>query len=661
MKTPTTFIKVLIMFACLVFIANRNYAQTAVRSTITVNQATELPVKTIPDIGNNGYKQNFGSYPLKISNTDTLFFYSAANRDFVKNGITAAGITSITKVALSRVAANGRRSPVDYGGRAWNYYYFCNGINNGYFTVDGLTNKQNSTFSVSYSASNKLYTVIRNYNGKGYSETVSNYLALANSQAADFNGFNGTEYIGDVLMNVGTFYFYLSRQPVVVLKAPVISAGGPTTFTAGGSVTLTSTAPTNTWYNGATVIAGATGASYTATTSGTYTVKTTAAGFNNMASNAIVVTVNPAPPVITPLTVGAGGKIINHSGTAVLLQGVNAGIYGSGFVNDLSAVSNAIKNNSKVNSIRIIWESQNAVNTLNASDPGYNPAYYTLPNLDAALNTYTQLHILPVLCLHDLTDVCTYGGTLDYNSITAFNNYVVAFWTNPSVIAILKKYQNNLIINLQNEWGATWDGSFSLTAYTNAYKSLIVQLRGLGINCPIMIDAVDGGANVQFMVSNGQTLINNDPIKNVLLSIHTYWSQENGAIVNCPADYTTYIDKLAASGLPFVLGEVSDWAVQGATGDDIPSTPPVSFVCPGTGSPNKYAVDYDAILTEAMKKGVGYMAWSWYQDGNVVRNIYNQSTGTSINTSSQAGIWPADILSTGKTYGLNSASIIPVF
>lgn len=643
MKKNIPSIKASIFIALLIF-PFLTLAQSAVKAVIPITLNLELPVKNIPTIGWNGYKAPINSYPLQISATDTLFFGNTTQRDFVMNGITKGAVTSFTKVYVM----NTNGTIAKYGGRLYNYYYFFNTVDNVYFHVDGLTVKTNATFTTSFSSSDNLYTVVRNYNGNAYSEVVSNYSALATSLAGDFSSFVGTEYLDEPLVNMGNLFFFLHTA---VLATPVITANGPTTFNTGGSVTLTSSAPSgNTWYNNGAAIAGATGTTYTATTSGSYTVSTTATGFNNFLSNSIQVTVTTNLPLQV-----SGSNLLNHSGVAVKLRGVNVPSYHSGYVNDVAAVSAAIKNNSKSNCARLIWNSTQFDNA--QYGVGAVP-YFTLPYLNTELQTYTNLHILPILALHDLTDI-------DDNSVAGFNKWVVPFWTDPNLIAILKTYQNNLVLNLANEWGATWDGMTG-SIFVSTYKALIVQLRNLGINCPVMIDAPNGGANSAFLIANGAALIAADPVHNVLLSVHTYWSQENGAIVNCPADYKTKIDAMAASNLPFVLGEASDWAVRGSDGMDFESTPPVSFVCPGIASANKYAVNYDAILTESVSKGIGFMAWSWYQDGLYVRNIYDQNSGTVINTAknasgSYAGSWPADMLSTTKTYGLNNATVVPVW
>jgi mannan endo-1,4-beta-mannosidase len=338
------------------------------------------------------------------------------------------------------------------------------------------------------------------------------------------------------------------------------------------------------------------------------------------------------------------GRFLTYpNGDTIILHGVNVPVFHSGWVNDLNSVANAVKSNTRVNTVRMQWYSKKVLATLG------NPPYYTNTNLNAALNNYASRNIIPILSLHDLT-------ALNNNTTTGFNTYVTAFWTDTAILSILKKHQNHLIINLENEWGATWAG-LTGTTFVNTYGNLIVKLRRAGIKNPIVVDAPDGGANSQFLITNGHALINKDSLKNVVLSVHTYWSQENGAIVNCPDDYTTKIKALYTSGLPFILGEVSDWAVQGSNGQDHESTIPVTFACNGTTSPNKYAVDYDAILTEAVKDKIGFVAWAWYQDGLFVRNIYDQNTGLTINTSAHAGSWPTDMLSNSKVYGLKNPKL----
>ena len=90
-----------------------------------------------------------------------------------------------------------------------------------------------------------------------------------------------------------------SAATVVTVNAlpvtPTITTGGPTTFCAGGSVTLTSSAGTSyLWSNGETT------QSINVATSGSYTVQVTnASGCQSAVSVATVVTVNALPATPT--------------------------------------------------------------------------------------------------------------------------------------------------------------------------------------------------------------------------------------------------------------------------------------------------------------------------------------------------------------------------
>jgi hypothetical protein len=102
----------------------------------------------------------------------------------------------------------------------------------------------------------------------------------------------------------------INVQPALP-ATPAITAGGATTFCAGGSVTLTSNvASTYLWSTGETT------QSISATASGSYSVRVTnAGGCQSAASSATVVTVNalPVTPTITagsPTTFCTGGSVI---------------------------------------------------------------------------------------------------------------------------------------------------------------------------------------------------------------------------------------------------------------------------------------------------------------------------------------------------------------
>ncbi|MBK7375304.1 MAG: hypothetical protein IPJ02_07055 [Chitinophagaceae bacterium] len=116
--------------------------------------------------------------------------------------------------------------------------------------------------------------------------------------------------------------FHGASVTVSIPATPTITPGGPTTFCAGGSVLLSSSAATgNQWYKDNVLISGETGQTYSATTSGSYTVIVTENGCPSLPSAATVVTVNPIPatPTITPggpTTFCAGGSVLLTSSAA---------------------------------------------------------------------------------------------------------------------------------------------------------------------------------------------------------------------------------------------------------------------------------------------------------------------------------------------------------
>ena len=103
---------------------------------------------------------------------------------------------------------------------------------------------------------------------------------------------------------------------ITTSQTPVITAGGPTTFCSGGSVTLTSSVGTNiSWSNGATT------PSITVTTGGTYSVTNTVGACPPLTSNSIVVTVGSS--LSTP-TISPSGSISLCSGNTVTLTSSSA-------------------------------------------------------------------------------------------------------------------------------------------------------------------------------------------------------------------------------------------------------------------------------------------------------------------------------------------------
>lgn len=113
-----------------------------------------------------------------------------------------------------------------------------------------------------------------------------------------------------------------TAAPVVVTVNPLptanVTAGGPTTFCDGGSVTLTvgsGSGFTYQWLRDGSVIAGQTGASYTVTTSGSYQVSVTSGLNCSVTSSAVIVTANPRPQAV----ISSNGSPVACEGSSVVL------------------------------------------------------------------------------------------------------------------------------------------------------------------------------------------------------------------------------------------------------------------------------------------------------------------------------------------------------
>ncbi|CAN1493247.1 Gliding motility-associated, C-terminal domain [Flavobacteriaceae bacterium] len=93
---------------------------------------------------------------------------------------------------------------------------------------------------------------------------------------------------------------------------PSITTSGPTSFCAPGSVVLTSSAATgNQWYKDRVAIDGATGTSYTATDTNTYTVIVTQNGCISQESDLVEVTAN----------IASSAPTLNANGNTVICEG----------------------------------------------------------------------------------------------------------------------------------------------------------------------------------------------------------------------------------------------------------------------------------------------------------------------------------------------------
>lgn len=240
------------------------------------------------------------------------------------------------------------------------------------------------------------------------------------------------------------------------------------------------------------------------------------------------------------------GKLYDNCGEQVIMKGVNQlGQY----VDERGASMPEIAKTG-ANAVRIFWYVTRGTGVV-----GVEPA------LKAALAN----HMVPILEAHDST--CTW--TMDP---------IKAAWTTPAAVAMIQKYQSQVIVNIANEANAP-----SLSTYTSTYTSIIQAMRAAGIHVPLMIDSASScGRNYQSLLSQGPALMAADPDHNLIFSAHLY---DQMSVSTYASVYKQFND----AKLPFVVGEFANRQP------------------PGCGA----ALDYKALIGEAQKAGIGWLAWSW--------------------------------------------------
>ncbi len=292
----------------------------------------------------------------------------------------------------------------------------------------------------------------------------------------------------------------------------------------------------------------------------------------------------------------------------VLLRGVNKMII---WTNDLKVRKDSYAEIKKTgaNCVRIVWLSQPGQFEQDAGPDG----------LDRTIQDCIDNDMIPMVELHDATG--------DWSKLQA----MVDYWKRPDVVTVLQKHQKYLLVNIANESG---DETVTNQQFEDGYRSAIEQLRTAGIHTPLIIDASDWGKNLGQLIATGPSLVNSDPDKNLMFSVHTYWAISEGAD---RAFITDQLQSAVDANLPLIIGEFT------------------KVFDRGNGC--IYEADYLAIIEECTKKKIGYLAWEWgpgneYADPtcdvmNMTENSYyatlKEGWATDVSTTSQFSIFNTSV------------------
>ena len=266
-----------------------------------------------------------------------------------------------------------------------------------------------------------------------------------------------------------------------------------------------------------------------------------------------------------PVFTISGRSILDTGGKPVLLRGVNKmSVYdegdttGAGYMPQIASIG--------ANTVRIVWAITNDHGK--ATRPG---------DLATIISNCQNNKMLPMVELHDATgDLGQVGRLADY-------------WVRHDMLQVIFNAGGNLLVNIANEAG---DETVTPQQFISVYTPVIRQLRNAGIRTPLVIDAPEWGKNLDVLNAAAATLLANDPLHNLIFSVHLYWGKNE----NRGQQITNRLTAAADLNYPLIVGEFSQWgAYNGA-----------DSVCAGNGE-----VNYQEILSACSTLGIGWYAWEW--------------------------------------------------
>ena len=218
-----------------------------------------------------------------------------------------------------------------------------------------------------------------------------------------------------------------------------------------------------------------------------------------------------------------------------------------------------------------------------------------------------------LICMLENHDTTGYGEQSGAVTLDTAANYWV------SIASALQGQEDYVQINIGNE--PFGNNATTNATWASASSAAIQKLRNAGLHHNIVIDAPSWGQDwAGIMRDNAATVAASDPDKNVLFSVHMYGVYNNASTINA------YLDAFKSKGLPLVIGEFGNMH--------------------SDGDP-----DEDTIMSESVKRGLGYYGWSWSGNGGGVEYL---DMVTSFNPS-QLTSWGTRIFN--GTNGIKSTAV----
>jgi hypothetical protein len=396
---------------------------------------------------------------------------------------------------------------------------------------------------------------------------------------------------------------------------PTITPAGPTTFCSGGSVTLNSSAASgNQWYLNGSAIGGATGTSYAATASGSYTVTATASSCTSPQSSATTVTVNPIPSTPSASNTGpyCAGATISLSTPTV--SGATYSWTGS------NGFTSALQNPTRANAA--------------AADAGTYSVTVTVNGCTSAAGT-TSVVVNPIPATPTASNTGPYcaGATISLSTPTVAG--ATYSWTGPN--GFTSALQNPTRANATTADAGTYSVTITVSGCTSAAGTTSVVVNPT----PATPTASNGGPYCA-----GATISLSTP---TVASATYAWTGPNGftsALQNptranaTTADAGTYSVTVTVSGCTSAAGTTS------VVVNPTPATPTAS-----NGGP--YCAGGTISLSTPTVAGATY---SWTGPNGFTSALQNPTRSSA--TTADAGTYSVTVTVSGCTSAAGTTSVV---
>jgi mannan endo-1,4-beta-mannosidase len=234
-------------------------------------------------------------------------------------------------------------------------------------------------------------------------------------------------------------------------------------------------------------------------------------------------------------------------------------------------------------------------------------------NVSEIIENCKKNKLIAILEVHDATG---YGDKIEAANPTT----CVDYWLSPDIKDAILGQEDYVIINIANE---PFGNNQPASVWTDFHKNAINRMRNAGIEHLLMVDAANWGQDwEEIMKKNARSVINSDPLYNVVFSVHMY------DVYNTSDKITNYLSEFIYNAIPLVVGEFAS-----------------------DHGPGKNVDEY-TIMSECEKHNLGYIGWSWSGNrsdlasldivNNFNANVYTPWGNTLIN----------------GTYGINKTSEI---